>query len=84
MHQRIPAATTTIGRSVQPLRALSTQAKDPKKDTDGSSDDNDATKEIVLTPGEKVVVASRLGLWAGILAFAGVCGFYIVKELMPT
>ena len=71
-----------------PLRALSTEKKeggadDPKKEKTTGADD-DETKEIVLTPGEKVVVASRLGMWAGIAAFAAVCAYYIGKELIPT
>lgn len=76
-------------RRCYPLRALSTEKKgsdeQPKKEktaTDGGADDD--TKEIVLTPGEKVVVASRLGMWAGIFAFASVCAYYIGKELLPT
>ena len=63
-------------------RALSTKPKGEEKakteDAEGDS------KEIVLTPGQKVVAASRLSMWAAIAAFAAVCGFYIVKELMPT
>ena len=42
------------------------------------------SQEMVLTPGEKVVVGTRLFFWSGALAFASVCGYYIVKELMPT
>lgn len=44
----------------------------------------DPTKEIVLTPGEKVVVASRLTMWAGIAVFASFCAYYIIRELLPT
>jgi len=66
-----------------PLRALSTEKKEGGDDKmKGEGDDE--TKEIVLTPGEKVVVASRLGMWAGIAAFAAVCAYYIGKELIPT
>lgn len=43
-----------------------------------------SSQELVLTPGEKVVVGTRLFFWAGALAFASVCGYYIVKELLPT
>ena len=50
----------------------------------GNNNSDDDMKEIVLTPGEKVVAASRLGMWAGILAFACACAFYIGKELLPT
>lgn len=42
------------------------------------------SQEIVLTPGEKVVVGTRLFFWAGAFAFASVCAFYIGKELIPT
>jgi hypothetical protein len=56
------------------------KAEQAKKPNDGEED----TKEIVLTPGETVVAVSRLGLWAGIAAFATVCAYYIGKELFPT
>ena len=35
------------------------------------------SSEIVLTPGEKVVVGTRLFFWAGAFAFASVCAYYI-------
>lgn len=64
---------------------MSSQAKKendaPKKDGTG---DDETTSEIVLTPGEKVVAATRLSMWLGILAFASVCAYYIGKELLPT
>lgn len=65
---------TTIG-----LRSLSSQANDPKNNSDGEE-----TKEIVLTPGQKVAAASRLTMWAGIFAFACGCAYFIGKELIPT
>ena len=46
--------------------------------------DDGMSNELVLTPGEKVVAATRLTMWAGIVAFAGVCAYYIGKELLPT
>ena len=61
------------------LRAFSSNAK--KENTNDAEAD---TKEIVLTPGEKVVVAGRLGLWLAVGGFAAVCAFYIGKELLPT
>lgn len=67
-------------QNLLPLRALSSDAGKDKTDKKEEAD----TKEIVLTPGEKVVVASRLAMWAGIAAFAAVCAFYIGKELIPT
>lgn len=59
------------------LRCLSSQKETPK-------DDNDDTKEIVLTPGQKVAAASRLTMWAGIFGFACACAYFIGKELIPT
>lgn len=61
-------------------RCLSEESKTKQKKENETSD----SKEIVLTPGEQVVAATRLGMWGGIFAFACVCGYYIVKELMPT
>ena len=70
-------------RSSNFLRTLSSKAKEepPKKK---SGEEDDETKEIVLTPGETVVAVSRLGLWAGIFAYACACAFYIGRELIPT
>jgi import inner membrane translocase subunit TIM21 len=58
--------------------------KSKTKAPPGSEGDEDMTKEIVLTPGEKVVAATRLTMWAGIAVFASVCAYYIGKELFPT
>ena len=63
------------------LRAFSSDAGDKKGK---KSEDDDDTKEIVLSPGEKVVAAGRLGMWLSIAAFASVCAYYIAKELIPT
>jgi import inner membrane translocase subunit TIM21 len=40
--------------------------------------------EIILTPGEKVVVGTRLTIWAAALVFAGACAYYIGRELFPS
>jgi hypothetical protein len=64
-------------------RALSSDAKDPKKDSGADKDGSD-TKEIVMTPGEQVAAASRVTMWFGISIFAGFCAYYIGKELIPT
>mmetsp|Transcript_28873 Transcript_28873/g.32380 ORF Transcript_28873/g.32380 Transcript_28873/m.32380 type:complete len:250 (+) Transcript_28873:111-860(+) len=67
------------------LRSLSSQAKEEiTKKKEGDGDGDPETKEIVLTPGEKVAVVSRLTIWAGIFAFACTCAYYIGKELIPT
>ena len=68
-----------------PARLFSNSANKAAKE--GMANNNDATndtKEIVLTPGEKVVVASRIVMWSSILAFASVCAYYIGKELFPS
>lgn len=57
-----------------------TKAEGQANKVDAESD----TKEIVLTPGETVVAASRLTLWAGIAVFAAACAYYIIMELIPT
>jgi len=68
---------TTVG-----LRSLSSQAKGkPPKNNNG---DDPNTKEIVLTPGQKVAAASRLTMWGGIFAFGCACAYFIAKELIPT
>lgn len=64
-----------------------TESKSDSTTNQQQSDDKNAedpTKEIVLTPGEKVVVASRLTMWAGIAVFASFCAYYIIRELLPT
>lgn len=73
------------------LRTLTTKTNQEKSDTDGNhdkdsttSDGEPATSEIVLTPGQKVVMASRVAMWMGIAVFAAACGYYIVRELAPS
>ena len=48
---------------------------------DGSGNSAELAK---LTPGEKVVVGTRLAMWAGIAVFAATCAYYIGKELLPS
>lgn len=57
------------------------EASDKSENTKKSAEEE---TQIVLTPGQKVVAASRLTMWAGIFAFASVCAYYIGKELIPT
>ncbi|OQS03131.1 transmembrane protein [Thraustotheca clavata] len=42
------------------------------------------TDAIVLTPYEKVAAGTQMGMWAGILGLATVCGYFIVRELFPS
>ena len=64
----------------------STEKKDTtqSQSTSSESQTEPTSQEIVLTPGEKVVVGTRLFFWAGAFAFASVCAYYIGKELLPT
>jgi import inner membrane translocase subunit TIM21 len=48
---------------------------------DGSGD---STELATLTPGEKVVVGTRLAMWAGIAVFASACAYFIGRELLPS
>jgi hypothetical protein len=64
------------------LRFLSSEApKGAKQEKAKLAEDENA---IVLTPGEKVVAASRLTMWGGAAVFAAVCAYYIGRELIPT
>ena len=60
------------------------QAKEEAKKKGEDDGEDDMTSEIVLTPGQKVVAATRLSMWFGVALFAGVCAYYIGKELIPT
>jgi len=80
------ATTTTAIRALATGSSSGSSAGKKEGGGGGENSDGDDTnnKEIVLTPGEKVVAASRLTLWAGIAAFASVCAYYIGSELIPT
>jgi hypothetical protein len=73
----------TLGANARWLASSSNQ-EPPKQEKKSKEGDDDTTSEIVLTPGEKVVAASRLTMWAGIAVFAAACAYYIGKELIPT
>jgi import inner membrane translocase subunit TIM21 len=63
------------------VRALSSKSGEEGKKKEG---EESTTDEIVLTPGEKVVAATRLGWYLGLASFAAACAYYIGKELIPT
>ncbi len=79
-----PATTTTTRRVALSTQSNDNNQKEKTEVKDSSSQDGETTSELVLTPGEKVVAASRLLTWSAVLAFAGVCGYYIVRELFPS
>ena len=57
---------------------MASSSSEKKASEKASADGEEATSnEIVLTPGEKVVVGSRLFFWSGVFAFASVCAYYI-------
>ena len=64
------------------LRSLASSSSSGEKKTTEKTNTNSegeegTSSEIVLTPGEKVVVGTRLFFWAGAFAFASVCAYYI-------
>lgn len=92
-HQSSIRAVSQLGSRPSLLtRALSTskgdgKAEDRKMD-DSSKDNNnkeeEETRELLLTPGQKVIEYSRLAFWAGVAAFGLACAYYIVLELFPS
>ena len=50
---------------------------------DGFGKEGSVSTEV-LTPGEKVKAASRLGMWTGAAVLASFCAYYIGRELFPT
>jgi hypothetical protein len=59
-------------------------AADANNDSKKKQQTDAEETQIVLTPGETVVAASRLGMWAVIAVFAAGCAYYIGRELIPT
>lgn len=69
----------------QSLRTLSSDKTKQKPEGDSSAGGNATdANELVLSPGEKVVVASRLTMWTGVAVVATCCAYFIGKELIPT
>ena len=75
-----PVVVSTASNHWRMMSSQSESKDSNKKQTSGDEE----TSEIVLTPGQKVVAATRLSMWAGILVFATGCAYFIGKELMPT
>lgn len=71
-------------RAREAHRTFSTKAGEKKRSDPLDDGSGDSTELATLTPGEKVVVGSRLALWAGIAVFASACAFYIGRELLPS
>ena len=80
----VAALRAPIGRA--PTRRLASDAKKPETATEKAlaeaAEAEDALAEP-LTPAQKVGMGINLGAWAAGLGLAAVCGFYIVRELLP-
>lgn len=69
---------------------MSSQTQQDKPRSEGGGDGGssaeaeDGSKEIVLTPGQKVVAATQISMYVGIAILACACAYYIGKELIPT
>lgn len=59
-------------------RAFSSQ--EPQQNDTSSKKGN----ELVLTPGQKVVAGGKTIMYLSMFGFAGVCAYFIGKELLPT
>lgn len=81
IHPLLPIPSTIRSQYPSYARALSSQSGDEGKKEGG---EESMTDEIVLTPGEKVVAATRLGWYLGLAGFAAACAYFIGKELIPT
>ena len=64
-----------------PIRSFSSNNE---KTQSTSKEDPSSSQESVLTPGEKVVVGTRLSMYAGAFVLASCCAYFIGKELLPT
>lgn len=90
-HQILAPFSSTLSSSCRSMSSQTQQdgnkqrpSGDGKETGDGGGGDDVDGKEIVLTPGQKVVAATQISMWAGVLVFACACAYYIGKELIPT
>ena len=83
---QLPSNQHLINQTNNAIRALSSQKKaDPEPNEDGGDKDQYGEQgSIVLTPGQKVVQGWNYFLAAGIAVLVSGCGYFIVRELMPT
>ena len=65
-------------------RSLSSEAPKAAAAAKAEGDGSDVDDLVPLTPAQKVGVGLNLTAWGAGLSLAAVCGFYIVRELMPT
>jgi len=86
--QRFMVVVAKNPRNSSLLRMFSSSSNDMKDNKKSKIEeklnDEEQKQEIMLTPGEKVAAGSRMLLWSGILGFACVCAYYVIKELLPT
>lgn len=90
MWSRSSAANTVCASSPCYKRLFSSKTTSDKSNTASTAastaTDHAASEEsaLVLTPYEKVTETARATTYLGFLALALVCGFYIIRELLPT
>ena len=68
----------------RPLSDQPPADKSKSQSSQGNDQEQVENSELVLTPGQKVVAASRLSMYLGMGAAAVACLYYIAKELIPT
>jgi hypothetical protein len=83
---RALSTSSSGGEGKKNTNAKQADATTAKNSKEGGGDpaDESTSGELILTPGEIVVASSRIGMWIGIVIFAGCCAYYIGKELFPT
>jgi import inner membrane translocase subunit TIM21 len=82
--QLIARAASSSSSSSTDKNQSTSSSQQQQQQASGQETEPPTSQEIVLTPGEKVVVGTRLAFWAAALSFASVCAYYIAKELLPT
>ena len=81
---RPPAASSALARPPACAPARRPLSEAPKPAPQAAGDGSDVDDLVPLTPAQKVGVGLNLGAWAAGLSLAAVCGYYIVRELLPT
>lgn len=77
--------SSTMRKSIA-ARCLSSEGDGKKNESSNaeSAQEEPMSQEIVRTPGQKVVDGTKSIMWLGVLGFGLVCGYFIVKELLPS
>lgn len=79
-----PSSMTILQTPARRTLSSNNNSKPPPPKGESGAGAEETTQELVLTPGQKVVAGTRLTMYAGMFALAGICAYYIGKELLPT